>query len=100
MAIVPQPKRTKIRNLFAYVSDEINAANRDLRDEADPDTKGRLDDTYVAGRDAAAKTHLSNAIKAVRWLADDLSVTVPTAYTDAEIDALEGREIREFDDGN
>jgi len=98
MAIVPQPKRSKIRNLFAYVTDEINQANRDLKDEADPDTLGRLDDTYVAGRDAAAKQHLGNAIKAIRWLADDLGETVPPAYTDAEIDAL-NREIREFEDG-
>ena len=97
MVLVPQPKRVKVRNLLAFLEDQIHAANADLRDEDDPDVIGRLDDTYIAGRDASAKQHLGDIAKALGWLANDLSITFPAAWLDADIDAL-NRDIREFDD--
>lgn len=97
MAKVVQNKREKVTNLFAYASDEINAADRDLAEEVSNDPRFKA--TYVSSRDASAKDHLQNVIKAVTWLKVNLGITGNIApFTDAEIDALE-REIREFDDG-
>ena len=97
MTIVEQTKRLKILNLYAYVQDEINAANRDADEESKNDPRFKA--TYITERDASAKTHCTNAIKALGWLKIDQQITANIApYTDAEIDAL-NREIREFDDG-
>ena len=95
MAIVTQTKRIKIRNLFGYVEDEIHAVNKDLKIEMLNNPE--YDSTFRAGRDASAKDHAKNIVKAIRWLINDLGLSTPSAFTDAQIDAL-SREIREFDD--
>ena len=96
MAIVPQPKDIKVRNLLAYIEDNIHEANRDLKDELDD--SGRLDAAFKSGRDTSAKDHIINVIRASKWLSTELVITGNQgAFTDTEIKAL-NREIIEFED--
>ena len=96
MALVDQDKDEKIIRALAYVNSEFNKAENDLQEEQNPD--GRFDATWVANRDASAKGHVMNAVKMQRWLLDNLSVTVPAAYSDAEVDLID-QFIRQKDDG-
>lgn len=97
MARVAQNKRIKTNNLFSYALEEIHAVKKDFDDEVSGDPRFKA--TYVSARNASAKDHLVNAIKAVTWLRINLGITGNIApFTDAEIDAL-NRDIREFDDG-
>ena len=95
MAIIQQTKRNKIINLFAYVQDEINLANKDVDEEAKNDPRFKA--SYITARDDSAKQHLRNVIKAVGWLKIELQITGNISpFLDADIDAL-NREIRTFD---
>lgn len=97
MVRVKNNKRILVREALGYIEQEIHGANNDLREELDTDNK--LDVTYKTGRDASAKTHVKNAIKMFRWLVEvEFSLTVPNAYTNAEVDAID-IDIRTFDDG-
>lgn len=97
MTKIAQNKRLKVNNLFSYTFEQMHEAKKDLDDEVSGDP--RFKDSYVSARDASAKDHLVNAIKAITWLRINLGITGNIApFTDAEIDALD-REIREFDDG-
>ena len=96
MVKVPQTKQVKVRNLLAFIEDEIHAANRDLRDEID--TTDRLDSAYKSGRDISAKDHIRAVIRASTWLKTELVITGNVgAFTDSEIDDL-NRDIRERED--
>ena len=79
-----------------YVSTEFSKAEDDLQQELNPDN--RYTASWVADRDTSAKAHVMNAIKMQRWLLDNLGVTVPAAYSDAEVDAIDSA-IRQKDDG-
>ena len=96
MALVPQDKKRKIELVNAFVKGNSQKANLYLHQEADP--QDIYDDTVKAGRQAEVLTLLSNSIKMFRWLADDQSLTVPPAYTDGEVDAI-NPEIRQKEDG-
>lgn len=96
MVLVDQDKDEKIRRLVNWVSSEFVHARLDLFEEKNPG--GKFDAAWVAGRDASAKGHVSDGIRALRWLFDNLGVTVPAAYSDAEIDEKDS-EIRQKDDG-
>ncbi len=96
MALVPQDKRTKVRLLLNEIENRTAKAKDFLEEEQN--LQGKLDAAYVAGRDAEAKTQLSEVVKLIRWLIEDFSLPVPVAYTDAEIDAINDK-IRQYDDG-
>jgi len=97
MVLEPNDKIDLVRGALDYIEIKFRAARRDLSDEANPDSEGRLDDVYVAGRDAAAKTNVLEGIQMLRWLIEDhFGLSPPAAYTDAEVDAINPR-IRQKD---
>ena len=81
-----QTKRKKIELVNQYMKGKLQLVNWKLNREAD--TSGHFDSTYQATLDSSAKADEGDIIKMLRWLAGDLSFTVPAAFTDAEIDAI------------
>ena len=97
MAEVNQTKRKKVVNALGYCEEQIHLANKALLIEEQD--KPEYETGFKSGRDQSAKLNLRNIVKMLRWLATDLGVgTLPSAFTDQEIDDL-NREIREYDDG-
>ena len=95
MALVPQTKQNKIWHVMQYVSSQSGKVSKAVREELNKE--GKLDATYVGGLDAQAKQDASDIIAMLRWLVDDLGVSVPSAFTDGEVDAI-NELIRQFDD--
>jgi len=95
MALVPQTKRRKVGNLLSEIRNDITTAKNALRIEERDDPK--FTQTYKDGRDAVAKASIANTVRMLGWLLGDLGITPPTAYTDAEIDAINPN-IRQFED--
>jgi len=97
MARVANPKISIVSRVLSIVGDRMNDINDKLRDEID--VTGRLDTTYQSGLDASFKADGAEIIKLIRWLVEvELGLTPPTAYDNAEIDAID-IDIRTFDDG-
>ena len=97
MAIVPHQKHTIVNNSIGYISQKLRETSEAIREEQDLDSK--LDSTYVAGRDAEAKSKIDDVIKMLRWLYEtELGLTAPAPFSDAEVDAINPN-FREFDDG-
>ena len=93
------------RNSLEYIDREIDRAVTNLI-EADELVR-KL--TLTGGFDAAnitsfktnridkAKEANKNALKMYRWLIGEMSITIPSAYTDAQVDAIDP-EIRTHDE--
>ena len=96
MVLVDQDKDVKISRAVTYVAGEFILAKLDLVEELNIESK--FDAAWVASRDASAKGHVSNGIQMLRWLFDNLVVTVPAAYSDGEVDTIDNG-IRQKDDG-
>jgi len=97
MARLPRIKIETVSRALRYVTDKLNDANEKLAEELDPQSK--LDATYKGNLDGGANADARDAIKMIRWLVEDnLGLTPPAAYTEAEVDAIDA-EIRTFDDG-
>ena len=98
MAIVPQRKREKVRNLLELVENEIHKANEDLLNERLD--KAEYTASYKSGLDGSAKTHVKNSIKALLWLKNNLGITGNiTAFTDTQI-RKNTVDVIDFDDGD
>lgn len=96
MARVANPKRILVRNALAYIEQKIHEANQKLVDELNQE--GKFSTAYVSGTDASAKTNVGESVKMFRWLLGYLNISpIPTAYTDAQVDAIDIN-IRTFDD--
>ena len=50
-------------------------------------TSPPLDATYKAGRATQYKLEAAKLVKALRWFLNEYSITTPSAFTDAQIDA-------------
>jgi len=96
MALVDQDKSKKIQLVNAYMKAKLQEVNLKLHREEDPEDI--FDDTFKGTLDASAKADEGDIIKMLRWLADNLGFTVPIAFTDAEVDAI-NPDIRQKDDG-
>lgn len=97
MARVERDRTGAISQVMNYVQQQFNDIQKEILDEQD--LSGRIDTTYQTGLDASIKTLGRNATKMLIWLIEDhLGLTVPTAYTDAEVDAIDV-DIRTFEDG-
>jgi len=82
---------------ISYIINKLNRGLSDFNEELDNESK--LDATYVAARDGAAKTKIDQAIKMLRWLYEtEFTQTPPAPYSDAEVDTIDP-EIRTFEDG-
>jgi hypothetical protein len=89
--MVDQTRKRKIELVNAYMKGQLQQANSKLHYEAD--TSGKYDVTWQAGVKAEVEGHEANIIKMLRWLAVSEGFTVPVAYTDGEVDAINS-EIR------
>ncbi len=87
MALVDQDKKKKIEGVNSYIKGKIQEVDLKLFQETNPG--GIYDGTYVGGLDASAKSDEGDIIKMLRWLADNLGFTVPPAFSDAEVDAID-----------
>lgn len=87
MALVPQDKKRKIELILSYMGVKLQDALLKLNHEED--IEDIYDDTYKATLDIGAKQDIADIIKMLRWLADNEGFTVPPAYTDGEVDAIE-----------
>jgi hypothetical protein len=99
MARVDNDTRQTALALLREIQNHINRINLFLKEEAN--LEGKLDATYVSGRNAAAIAEGAEILKKFRWFWEDanqLNQTVLPAYTDAEIDAI-NENIRTHDDG-
>lgn len=86
--MVEQTKRIKTIKALAYVENKIHSINNKFKDEKD--TSGRLDITYQSGLNTSAKNDGKELVKMLRWLLKELGITtLPTAYTDAQVDAID-----------
>ena len=97
MALVPQDKKKKIELVNAYMKGKLQEVNLKLQRETNPN--GIYDATFVAGLDTSAKQDEGDIIQMLRWLADNEGFTVPAAFSDAEVDAINPK-IRQKEDGN
>ncbi len=86
-----QTRKRKIELVNDYMRSELQQANSKLHYEAD--MSGRFSVTWQAGAKTEVYNHEANIIKILRWLAADEGFTIPTAYTNAEVDAINA-EIR------
>ena len=108
MARVENTPRTLTARSLQYIREEIKEAihnlsqsvefKRSLEASGSGITQAKIDAIETEFL-VAAKNHNANAIKMYRWLFGKISVTVPPAYTDAEVDAIH-IDIRTRDDGN
>jgi len=103
MALIPQTKRLKIVGALSYIDKQINLTIRRIaqEDEADNllvDFDQAKIDVRKTRLDTEAKSEAGKAVQMFRWLLDDLSVTIPAAFTDAEVDTIDPL-IRQTDDG-
>jgi len=81
-----QSEKEIARNALAYVEDKIHSANRLFEDSQSNDP--RIDATWKSGALQKAKDELSLAIQMFRWLNDRNSITLPAAFTDAEVTTI------------
>lgn len=96
MALVPQDKKLKIELVNNYIQSKLQGVNRKL--DREEDREDIFDDTYKGTLDASVKQDEGDVIQMLRWLADNLGFTVPAAYSDAEVDAINPK-IRQKEDG-
>ena len=89
--MVEQTKKRKIELVNQYMKGKLQMVNLKLHREADAENV--FDDVYKATLDTSAKQDEGDIIKMLRWLAKDLGFTVPPAFTDNEVDAINS-EIR------
>lgn len=81
-----QNKKTKIQLVNNYIQERSQLVSFMLEREAD--STGDFDSTYQSGLDAAIKAEETKLFKMGRWLLDNLGITPPAAFTDAEVDAI------------
>ncbi len=93
--MVEQTKKNKVGLIDTYIMANGQDINVALLEESN--LSGKYKNTWVNSRQAVVKTLLENNIKMYRWLLDDLSISVPDAYTDAEVDII-NPEIRTLDE--
>jgi hypothetical protein len=106
MARQTNPARTLARNALNYVTSQINLSNaRNTDSEVMYDelvAEGVFDSanltSFKNNKIQEAIDHNTKALKMYRWLVDTLSIPIPTAYTDTEVDAID-QDIRTFEDG-
>ena len=99
MARIDNTKRQVVLRSMAQVENRVHEINVLLRDELD--MTGKLDTTYQSGADGNAKTKVAEVIKLIRWLKEvyfGIGGQTQSAYTDAEIDAID-IDIRTHEDG-
>ena len=93
-------------NSLDYINEQINISLINLGDADDLVRKltnaGNFDEDNITAfkneKISKAKDANKNALKMYRWLIGELSITIPTAYTNTQVDAIDP-EIRTFDDG-
>ncbi len=108
MARVANDKKTLTKGTLNYVSKQINTTNQHLvendegiqrlRDEPDVKFDTVTTDDYQKQLENLADTSSSEAVQMYLWYLNDQSIATPTAYTDAEVDAIDPN-IRTSDDG-
>jgi hypothetical protein len=96
MALVPQDKKVKMSKINAYIKNNAGKIQGLLAEEADQ--SGKYDATYQSGLKSEIESIQADTIKMLRWLAVNESYTVPPAFSDAEVDAIDPF-IRQKDDG-
>ena len=92
MARINNTKKEVVVKSLALIENRIHEANALLRDESLPNLDGKIDAVYRAAADGNAKTKVAEIIKIIRWLKEDffsIGGQTPTAYTDAEMIALD-----------
>ncbi len=105
MARINNNMRTIARNAMAYMENQIHTANKRLKmvDEFDRDNPGHTFTTanvttYKNKLKQDAKASVQNTTKMIRWLFSEFNITtIPSAYTDAEVDAIDA-DIRTHED--
>ena len=87
--MVDQTKKAKIELVNNYIQERAQLVSLLLEREAD--STGAFDLTYQSGLDAAIKAEEAKLFKMGRWLLNDLGISAPVAFTDAEVDAINPR---------
>lgn len=84
-----------VLNAQAYIERQIHISNKALTDSerlikelenAGNFTQSNID-SFKADKIQEAKDASRNAVKMFRWMLGKLSITTPTAFTDAQVDA-------------
>jgi len=91
MVRVDNTDRETARRIMRHIMGHIDKIGIALHEEVN-DESYVLDSTYVAGRRAAALAEGVELMKKWRWFWEDsnqLNQSPATAYTDAEIDAID-----------
>ncbi len=105
MARVPNTARRKAQGFIGSSADRLRKANQCLRDSEQLVKRLTDEGVFTASnvtafknkKIAEAKTNFMEATQMILWGLGDFSVTVPSAYTDAEVDA-EDEDIRTHED--
>jgi len=105
MARLPNTTRFLVREALNYVTLNFNQANANLKkiDIFDEQTNlANFDSNQVTDFKTAlrnqAKSDVRDGVKMLRWMFTELGITtIPTAYTDAQVDAID-ENIRTHDE--
>ena len=107
MARVANDRRTIARNSMAHTEGGIHANNTHLKEgdsgisrlKTEPTNAfdARKVDDYQTQLNTEGAREISKACQMLLWYIGDLGIPVPTAYTDAEVDAIDP-DIRTHED--
>ncbi len=103
MALIPQKTVTKVINALAYIDEQNRQANVSFgQSEIADDLLTDFTQANIDARKTRLNTEGANeakkSVQMFRWLLGSIGATVPVAFTDAEVDAI-NPEIRQTDDG-
>jgi len=85
--MVDQTKRLKIELIIDYINTNIQISKLLLNREED--LENIFSTTYKGTLDTTIKQKIANIVKILRWLINDLGLSTPNAFTDAQIDAID-----------
>ena len=94
MTRIDNTNREIQRASLDYIEREIRQALHDMKDADDEVTKLQNDGSFTAANITkfknnkinSAKAHNQNAVSMYRWLLDEFNISIPAAFTDAEVD--------------
>ena len=98
MARISNTPREIARLSLAYIQNKINEVNNNLKDTEELIGRIQTEPTtaFTTSRINAFKTQLMNqaktanseAVSMYRWLLAEFNITIPSAFTDAQVDAI------------
>lgn len=87
MARVVNTAKQALSPTIDYIHNRVNDVDRffDESNQTDPP----LDTTYKNGRQPAYVVEAKNLVRMIRWYMTKYNITIPIAFTDAQVDAID-----------